>query len=114
MFFSEVEPYLMYALYNNSFYNLKQSYDYQSVCERLPNSEAGAAPRGVFVVRRNASGQEATGIHGEKLPDLWFLSTAHHCRPGERGLVDLSSRLVRAQSSGTDDEDVLLIRGFSI
>lgn len=55
MFFSDVEPYLMYALYNNSFYNMKQSYDYQSVCERLPNSEAGAAPRGVFVVRRNAT-----------------------------------------------------------
>uniref|UniRef100_H3DBA9 Calcium channel, voltage-dependent, alpha 2/delta subunit 2a n=1 Tax=Tetraodon nigroviridis TaxID=99883 RepID=H3DBA9_TETNG len=48
-FFSDVEPYLMYALYNNSFYKVKQSYDYQSVCERLPNSEAGAAPRGVFV-----------------------------------------------------------------
>ncbi|KAM6927367.1 voltage-dependent calcium channel subunit alpha-2/delta-2a isoform 4-T4 [Xenentodon cancila] len=49
MFFSDVDPYLMYALYNNSFYNRKQSFDYQSVCERLPNSEAGAAPRGVFV-----------------------------------------------------------------
>ncbi|XP_029946776.1 voltage-dependent calcium channel subunit alpha-2/delta-2 isoform X1 [Salarias fasciatus] len=49
MFFSDVDPYLMHALYNNSFYNRKQSYDYQSVCERIPNSEAGAAPRGVFV-----------------------------------------------------------------
>ncbi|XP_033482892.1 voltage-dependent calcium channel subunit alpha-2/delta-2a isoform X2 [Epinephelus lanceolatus] len=49
MFFSDVDPYLMYALYNNSFYNRKQSFDYQSVCERMPNSEAGAAPRGVFV-----------------------------------------------------------------
>ncbi|XP_068172505.1 voltage-dependent calcium channel subunit alpha-2/delta-2a isoform X1 [Antennarius striatus] len=49
MFFSDVDPYLMHALYNNSFYNRKQSFDYQSVCERLPNSEAGAAPRGVFV-----------------------------------------------------------------
>ncbi|XP_038552937.1 voltage-dependent calcium channel subunit alpha-2/delta-2a isoform X2 [Micropterus salmoides] len=49
MFFSEVDPFLMYALYNNSFYNRKQSFDYQSVCERVPNSEAGAAPRGVFV-----------------------------------------------------------------
>uniref|UniRef100_A0A3Q3WY78 VWFA domain-containing protein n=1 Tax=Mola mola TaxID=94237 RepID=A0A3Q3WY78_MOLML len=49
MFFSEVDPDLMYALYNNSFYNRKQSFDYQSVCERLPNSEAGAAPRRVFV-----------------------------------------------------------------
>lgn len=58
MFFSDVEPYLMYALYNNSFYNLKQSYDYQSVCERLPNSEAGAAPRGVFVVGRNANDED--------------------------------------------------------
>uniref|UniRef100_A0A674MJ91 Calcium channel, voltage-dependent, alpha 2/delta subunit 2a n=1 Tax=Takifugu rubripes TaxID=31033 RepID=A0A674MJ91_TAKRU len=55
MFFSDVEPYLMFALYNNSFYNMKQSYDYQSVCERLPNSEAGSAPRGVFVVRRNTA-----------------------------------------------------------
>ncbi|CAN9512004.1 unnamed protein product [Ophioblennius macclurei] len=49
MFFSDVDPYLMHALYNNSFYNRKQSFDYQSVCERIPNSEAGAAPRGVFV-----------------------------------------------------------------
>uniref|UniRef100_A0A665SX73 Calcium channel, voltage-dependent, alpha 2/delta subunit 2a n=1 Tax=Echeneis naucrates TaxID=173247 RepID=A0A665SX73_ECHNA len=49
MFFSDVDPYLMHALYNNSFYNRKQSFDYQSVCERMPNSEAGAAPRGVFV-----------------------------------------------------------------
>uniref|UniRef100_A0A3B3I5V1 Calcium channel, voltage-dependent, alpha 2/delta subunit 2a n=1 Tax=Oryzias latipes TaxID=8090 RepID=A0A3B3I5V1_ORYLA len=49
MFFGDVDSYLMYALYNNSFYNRKQSYDYQSVCERLTNSEAGAAPRGVFV-----------------------------------------------------------------
>lgn len=49
MFFSDVDPSLMHALYNNSFYNRKQSFDYQSVCERVPNSEAGAAPRGVFV-----------------------------------------------------------------
>ncbi|XP_072238080.1 voltage-dependent calcium channel subunit alpha-2/delta-2a isoform X5 [Leuresthes tenuis] len=49
MFFGDVDSNLMYALYNNSFYNRKQSFDYQSVCERLTNSEAGAAPRGVFV-----------------------------------------------------------------
>lgn len=48
----------MYALYNNSFYNRKQSFDYQSVCERLPNSEAGAAPRGVFVVRHDFKQQQ--------------------------------------------------------
>ncbi|XP_059925921.1 voltage-dependent calcium channel subunit alpha-2/delta-2a [Gadus macrocephalus] len=49
MFFSEVEPYLMYALYNSSFYNRKQSYDYQSVCEPIPTNSHGAAPRGAFV-----------------------------------------------------------------
>lgn len=64
MFFSDVEPYLMFALYNNSFYNMKQSYDYQSVCERLPNSEAGSAPRGVFVVRRNAADGERRDLRG--------------------------------------------------
>ncbi|CAB1314662.1 unnamed protein product [Coregonus sp. 'balchen'] len=50
MFFSEVDPYLMHALYNNSFYNRKQSFDYQSVCDPVPSSNTGAAPRGVFVV----------------------------------------------------------------
>ncbi|KAF3856196.1 hypothetical protein F7725_016919 [Dissostichus mawsoni] len=49
MFFSDVDPYLMYALYNNSFYNRKQSYDYQSVCEIVSKTQNGAAPRGVFV-----------------------------------------------------------------
>ncbi|XP_035238903.1 voltage-dependent calcium channel subunit alpha-2/delta-2a isoform X3 [Anguilla rostrata] len=49
MFFSEVDPILMYALYNNSFYDRKQSFDYQSVCEPVPSSNTGAAPRGVFV-----------------------------------------------------------------
>ncbi|XP_062314741.1 voltage-dependent calcium channel subunit alpha-2/delta-2a isoform X2 [Osmerus eperlanus] len=49
MFFSEVDPYLMHALYNNSFYNRKQSFDYQSVCAPVQSSNTGAAPRGVFV-----------------------------------------------------------------
>ncbi|XP_014873520.1 voltage-dependent calcium channel subunit alpha-2/delta-2a isoform X1 [Poecilia latipinna] len=48
-FLGVVDPNLMYALYNNSFYKRKQSFDYQSVCERLQSSEAGAARRGVFV-----------------------------------------------------------------
>ncbi|XP_037534660.1 voltage-dependent calcium channel subunit alpha-2/delta-2a [Nematolebias whitei] len=48
-FLGAVDPNLMHALYNNSFYKRKQSFDYQSVCERIQNSEAGAAPRGVFV-----------------------------------------------------------------
>ncbi|XP_037831074.1 voltage-dependent calcium channel subunit alpha-2/delta-2a isoform X4 [Kryptolebias marmoratus] len=48
-FLGVVDPNLMYALYNHSFYKRKKSFDYQSVCERIQNSEAGAAPRGVFV-----------------------------------------------------------------
>ncbi len=51
MFFGEVDATLFYALYNNSFYKRKQSYDYQSVCDPVPSSNTGAAPRGVFVVR---------------------------------------------------------------
>uniref|UniRef100_A0A8C1TGH6 Calcium channel, voltage-dependent, alpha 2/delta subunit 2a n=1 Tax=Cyprinus carpio TaxID=7962 RepID=A0A8C1TGH6_CYPCA len=49
MFFGEVDATLFYALYNNSFYKRKQSYDYQSVCDPVPSSNTGAAPRGVFV-----------------------------------------------------------------
>ncbi|XP_067228867.1 voltage-dependent calcium channel subunit alpha-2/delta-2a isoform X1 [Chanodichthys erythropterus] len=49
MFFSDVDSNLFYALYNNSFYKRKQSYDYQSVCDPVPSSNTGAAPRGVFV-----------------------------------------------------------------
>uniref|UniRef100_A0A8C4TCA2 Calcium channel, voltage-dependent, alpha 2/delta subunit 2a n=1 Tax=Erpetoichthys calabaricus TaxID=27687 RepID=A0A8C4TCA2_ERPCA len=49
MFFSEVDSSLMYALYNYSFYTRKESFDYQSVCAPSPNSNTGAAPRGVFV-----------------------------------------------------------------
>ncbi|XP_055069670.2 voltage-dependent calcium channel subunit alpha-2/delta-2a isoform X1 [Misgurnus anguillicaudatus] len=49
MFFSEVDPALFYALYNNSLYKRMQSYDYQSVCDPVPSSNTGAAPRGVFV-----------------------------------------------------------------
>ncbi|XP_016526351.1 voltage-dependent calcium channel subunit alpha-2/delta-2a isoform X1 [Poecilia formosa] len=48
-FLGVVDPNLMYALYNNSFYKRKQSFDYQSVCERVQNSETGTARRGVFV-----------------------------------------------------------------
>lgn len=49
MFFGEVDATLLHALYNNSFYKRKQSYDYQSVCDPVPSSNTGAAPRGVFV-----------------------------------------------------------------
>uniref|UniRef100_A0A8C1TFW3 Calcium channel, voltage-dependent, alpha 2/delta subunit 2a n=1 Tax=Cyprinus carpio TaxID=7962 RepID=A0A8C1TFW3_CYPCA len=48
-FNSKVDATLFYALYNNSFYKRKQSYDYQSVCDPVPSSNTGAAPRGVFV-----------------------------------------------------------------
>jgi hypothetical protein len=49
-FFSEVDANLMLALYNNSFYTRKESYDYQAACAPQPPGKLGAAPRGVFVV----------------------------------------------------------------
>ncbi|XP_030632344.1 voltage-dependent calcium channel subunit alpha-2/delta-2a [Chanos chanos] len=49
MFFSDVDESLMHALYNNSFFNRKQSFDYQSLCRPTLNTNTGAAPRGVFV-----------------------------------------------------------------
>ncbi|KAL0599920.1 Voltage-dependent calcium channel subunit alpha-2/delta-2 [Plecturocebus cupreus] len=48
-FFSEVDANLMLALYNNSFYTRKESYDYQAACDPQPPGNLGAAPRGVFV-----------------------------------------------------------------
>nr|XP_036850258.1 voltage-dependent calcium channel subunit alpha-2/delta-2 isoform X2 [Manis javanica] len=48
-FFSEVDANLMLALYNNSFYTRKESYDYQAACAPPPPGNLGAAPRGVFV-----------------------------------------------------------------
>lgn len=39
----------MLALYNNSFYTRKESYDYQAACAPQPPGNLGAAPRGVFV-----------------------------------------------------------------
>ncbi|KAJ6667687.1 hypothetical protein lerEdw1_016008 [Lerista edwardsae] len=48
-FFSEVDAHLMSALYNNSFFTRKESYDFQSVCAPDPPSNTGGAPRGVYV-----------------------------------------------------------------
>lgn len=50
-FFGDVEPYLMYALYNNSIFSRRQTFHYQSACEPVSSSHTGAAPRGFFVVR---------------------------------------------------------------
>ncbi|XP_038668123.1 voltage-dependent calcium channel subunit alpha-2/delta-2-like [Scyliorhinus canicula] len=49
MFFSEVDPSLMNALYNASFYTRKESYNYQSVCGPPPTTDTGAAPRSIFI-----------------------------------------------------------------
>uniref|UniRef100_F6U8C6 Calcium voltage-gated channel auxiliary subunit alpha2delta 2 n=1 Tax=Ornithorhynchus anatinus TaxID=9258 RepID=F6U8C6_ORNAN len=49
-FFSEVDANLMLALYNNSFFKRKESFDYQAVCAPRAQSNTGAGPRGVFVV----------------------------------------------------------------
>lgn len=59
-FFSEVDANLMLALYNNSFYTRKESYDYQAACAPQPPGNLGAAPRGVFVV----SSQKCPEIRG--------------------------------------------------
>ncbi|XP_069792987.1 voltage-dependent calcium channel subunit alpha-2/delta-2-like isoform X2 [Narcine bancroftii] len=49
MFFSEVDPSLMNALYNASFYMRKESYDYQSMCSPSHNTDTGAATRSIFI-----------------------------------------------------------------
>lgn len=51
LFFGDVDPYLMHALYNNSIFSRRQSFHYQSACEPVSSSHTGAAPRGIFVVR---------------------------------------------------------------
>lgn len=50
-FFGDVEPYLMYALYNNSIFSRRQTFTYQSACEPISSSHTGAAARGFLVVR---------------------------------------------------------------
>ncbi|XP_063330085.1 voltage-dependent calcium channel subunit alpha-2/delta-2-like [Pelmatolapia mariae] len=49
LFFGDVDAPLMYALYNNSIFTRRQSFQYQSACEPVSSSHTGAAPRGVFV-----------------------------------------------------------------
>uniref|UniRef100_A0A8D3BH95 VWFA domain-containing protein n=1 Tax=Scophthalmus maximus TaxID=52904 RepID=A0A8D3BH95_SCOMX len=49
LFFGDVDPYLMHALYNNSIFSRRQSFHYQSACEPVSSSHTGAAPRGIFV-----------------------------------------------------------------
>ncbi|XP_078104735.1 voltage-dependent calcium channel subunit alpha-2/delta-2-like [Sander vitreus] len=49
LFFGDVDPYLMHALYNSSIFNRRQSFHYQSACEPVSSSHTGAAPRGIFV-----------------------------------------------------------------
>uniref|UniRef100_A0A3Q4G1K8 Calcium channel, voltage-dependent, alpha 2/delta subunit 2b n=1 Tax=Neolamprologus brichardi TaxID=32507 RepID=A0A3Q4G1K8_NEOBR len=49
VFFGDVDAPLMYALYNNSIFTRRQSFQYQSACEPVSSSHTGAAPRGVFV-----------------------------------------------------------------
>uniref|UniRef100_A0A8C5A778 VWFA domain-containing protein n=1 Tax=Gadus morhua TaxID=8049 RepID=A0A8C5A778_GADMO len=49
LFFGDVDPYLMHALYNNSIYARVQSFQFQSACEPISSSHTGAAARGIFV-----------------------------------------------------------------
>uniref|UniRef100_A0A3Q3NN01 Voltage-dependent calcium channel subunit alpha-2/delta-2-like n=1 Tax=Mastacembelus armatus TaxID=205130 RepID=A0A3Q3NN01_9TELE len=49
LFFGDVDPYLMHALYNNSIFTRRQTFQFQSACEPVRSSHTGAAPRGIFV-----------------------------------------------------------------
>ncbi|XP_034170117.2 voltage-dependent calcium channel subunit alpha-2/delta-2b isoform X1 [Pangasianodon hypophthalmus] len=49
LFFGDVDPYLMHALYNNSIYARRQTFQYQSTCEPTASSRTGAAPRHFIV-----------------------------------------------------------------
>lgn len=108
-FFSEVDANLMSALYNNSFYTRKESYDFQSVCAPEAQSNTGAAPRGVFVVSVcGNSGRQAVRELGDPrgVPSTgtrWLtapsLPTAHRGRSPEPCLVDLSCSLVSPATS---------------
>uniref|UniRef100_A0A1A8P6F5 Calcium channel, voltage-dependent, alpha 2/delta subunit 2 n=1 Tax=Nothobranchius rachovii TaxID=451742 RepID=A0A1A8P6F5_9TELE len=49
LFFGDVDPFLMHALYNNSIFSRRQSFHYKSECEAFSSSQTGAAPRGIFV-----------------------------------------------------------------
>ncbi|KAM4582748.1 voltage-dependent calcium channel subunit alpha-2/delta-2-like isoform 1-T1 [Fundulus diaphanus] len=49
LFFGDVDPFLMYALYNNSIFARQQSFQYQSACEMVSRSHTGAAHRGIYV-----------------------------------------------------------------
>lgn len=111
-FFSEVDANLMSALYNNSFYARKESYDFQSVCAPEAQSNTGAAPRGVFVVSACGDGgrqavqelgdprgcpqRPARGPAGSPSPSL---PTAHRGRSPEPRLVDLGCSLVSPATS---------------
>ncbi|KAA0711757.1 Voltage-dependent calcium channel subunit alpha-2/delta-2 [Triplophysa tibetana] len=49
LFFGEVDPYLMYALYNNSIYARHQTFQFQSACDPTASSHTGAAHRHFYV-----------------------------------------------------------------
>ncbi|XP_068171783.1 voltage-dependent calcium channel subunit alpha-2/delta-2-like [Antennarius striatus] len=49
VFFGDVDPYLMHALYNNSIFTRRQTFHYQSACEPVSSRHTGAAPKGIFV-----------------------------------------------------------------
>ncbi|XP_056885918.1 voltage-dependent calcium channel subunit alpha-2/delta-2-like [Takifugu flavidus] len=49
LFFGDVDPYLMHALYNNSIFTRRQTFQYQSACEPVSSSHTGAAVRSIFV-----------------------------------------------------------------
>lgn len=60
----------MLALYNNSFYTRKESYDYQAACAPQPPGNLGAAPRGIFVVSSSNAWPGGGGLGDLPTDDL--------------------------------------------
>lgn len=105
-FFSEVDANLMLALYNNSFYTRKESYDYQAACAPLPPGNLGAAPRGIFVVSLSnawpgdggtgrpahrgppASNEQAGGDLGSPSGNSGGSGSPHHSSPLQPTIAD--------------------------
>ncbi|KAL2091274.1 hypothetical protein ACEWY4_013537 [Coilia grayii] len=49
LFFGDVDPYLMHALYENGIFSRRQTFQFQSACEPTTSSHTGAAHRSIFV-----------------------------------------------------------------
>lgn len=95
LFFGDVDPFLMHALYNNSIFTRRQSFRYKSECEAVSSSQTGAAPRGIYVVRNNAPLPELGSFAIFFFFSRFFVSAALRRWRPEPGLVDVHGGVVR-------------------